>query len=276
MRLATLPPIQNKQPGGYVGIAAVVRRFWDKYGTLDKLWRPDGGDSAHRVGMYYALLGMMSDEKKAKYPRNTVEEFLKVAKLHHVSPGVLVRHPNKDWDSSDWDRMSRDQMQPFIIACGFYSRDELAKFTKGHALRGFLFANNTRKNGANKFTHGKLIYGEVRDYSWKFPDPTGPDIWGNFIRAWGLWYLWPILLFTDLEMLIGSFLWRFFPKHNIAMNHTLTQLQAMKTLGTPLSWLSGKLMPVPRLITLIEDHFNDFPDDMIFFGMMFKDAYERN
>lgn len=251
-----------------------AKRFWDQWGTLDKHWRPDGGDSCHRVGMYYSLLGIMKPIRRQLWYKSKAIDFKTTVLKHHVAPGVLVRHPNLDWDASDWDRMSRDQLHPIIIACGYYDKEELRKLTVGHAKRLFLFTNNTRKNGATKRNHGKMDSGEVRDYGWKLPDVTLFEIWALFIRAWGLRVLWPLLWLLDLELLGGAIRWRYFRKHNIAMNHTLTQLQAMDRLPTPVSWLAEKIMPVSELIELIDEHFHDFPDDMIFFKQMFTEAHK--
>ena len=257
-----------------MAISDEVNRFWDEWGTLDKLYKPDGGDSCHRVGMYYSLLGMMTPERRKKYPKAGAQSFNALMKKHHVSPGVLIRHPNTAWDASDWDRMSRDQLHPVIMAASYYNSKELSDLTMGHATRLFLFASNTRRNGANKKNHGVMSYGEIRDYDWKIPDPTGPEIWGLYIRAWKLWPLWPMLLFTDLETLIGSIKWRFFPKHNITMNHTLSIFYAADRLPTPISYLSRLIMSPERLINLLAQHFKDTPTDMTFFEEMFKDAWK--
>ena len=246
--------------------------FIDTYGTLDAAIHK-GGDSCQRVGMYWSLFAMISKPNQVNWAVN--KTYLEQMKLHHVSDGVMVRHPNLEWDTSDFDRMSRDQLQPIIIAAGYWSKLELNKITKGHLKRGFLFTNNTRQNGATKRNHGTNGY----SYTWKFPDPTLFEIWGNFIRAYRAWYLWPLLLLFDLELLGGAFKWRFFPKHNIAMNHTLSLFQAIDRYPTPLSWLARVIMPPARLIALIHDHFDDFDTsdkglDMQFFSAMFKDAYE--
>lgn len=255
-------------------MATEIEKFIDEWGTFDKHYKPDGGDSCHRVGMYFTLLGLMGPTQNGKYPFSTHDHFCKMFSKHHVAPGIFVRHPNADWDASDWDRMSRDQLHPMIMAAGLWKKAQLKAITKGHLKRGFVFTNNTRRNGANKRNHGIMEAGEVRNYNWKIPDPTGPEIWAIFIRAWGAWFLWPLLLIFDLESLFGSIKWRLWPTHNIAMNHCLVTLYSAKRLPTPVSWLSRKIMPVERLILLIEDHFTDFPNDMIFFGPMFRDAWE--
>lgn len=187
----------------------------------------------------------------------------------HPHPGVLLRHSNPDYDSSDWDRMSRDQLQSMVIAMGYWDQQQLKQLTWGHLKRGFIFTNNTRQNGATKRNHGANGY----SYAWKFPDITGPEIWGNFIRAFNAWWLYPLLVIFDIELFGGAIRWRFFSKHNIALNHTLSQMQAIDRMPTPLSWLASKIMPVPKLIEICKDHLDDPYVEMPEFGSMFDDAW---
>ena len=248
--------------------------FIDKWGLLDKLAAPDGGDSCQREGMFWALIGMMTKPLKYKWlaaiNRDSVEWFIVMKKLHPHN-GVLLRHSNPRYDASDWDRMSRDQLQPVVIACGYHPC-HLGKLTLGHLKRGFLFTNNVRQNGATKRNHGSDSY----SYAWKFPDLTGPEIWANFIRSWNAWYLYPLLIIFDLELLVGAIKWRFFPRHNIAMNQALSQMQALDRMPTLFSWIASKVMPMDKYITLIASHFTDFGvgKDMQFFSEMFQDALE--
>lgn len=255
-----------------------TKTFVDEWGLLDKLSGADGGDSGQREGMYWALLAMIKETtEQAAFRRNKesyLKQYHKVMDKIHPTPGLILRHSNPDYDASDWDRMSRDQLQPNIIAAGYWDKEELQDLNKGCRRRGYLFASNTRRNGATKYNHGEDVAGEVRDFSWKLPDLTGPEIMGNLIRAYKAWYLYPILILCDFELLGGAIKWRYFAKHNITMNQTLSQMQAADRMGTPLSWLANKVMPIPKLITLLEDHFTDFSKDMRFFGPMFRKALE--
>lgn len=246
-----------------------VSELIDQWGLLDKKREPDGGDTCQREGMLYTLLGMTLKGMIRHEVYHWAQRFAFVMKKLHPHPGVLLRHCNPEYDSSDWDRMSRDQLQPMIIACGYWSKDELRKLSRGHLKRGFLFCNNVRQNGATKRNHGTGQY----SYAWKFPDLTGPEIWGNFIRAHMAWYLWPLLLAFDVELLLGSIKWRWFAKHNIALNHTLSVMQAVDRMPTPVSWLATKIMPVPKLIEICADHLDDDYVEMPVFTDMFKEAW---
>lgn len=245
-----------------------LEKFIDQWGLLDKLYKPDGGDTCQREGMFFALAKMSKAEDLMLY-----ERFDHVWEKLHPHPGVLLRHCNPEYDASDWDRMSRDQLQPVIIAFGYWDIQQLRKLAWGHLKRGFIFTNNTRQNGATKRNHGQKGY----SYAWKLPDFTGPEIWANFIRAFKAWYLYPLLLVFDLELLFGSIKWRYFPRNNIAMNQTLSKLQGLDRLPTPWTWLAEKICPIEYMIDHIADHFDDFGGeaadlDMEFFEEMFRDA----
>ena len=244
-----------------------VKPFIDEFGLLDKIAGRDGGDTCHREGVWFSLTGMLGLKKSQKWLEQRELQFQSVMAKIHPAPGVLIRHPDPNRDASDWDRMSRDQLQPVIIACGYWSKTELKKLAWGHLMRGFLFTNNVRQNGANKRSHGTGDY----DYSWRFPDVTLFEIWGNFIRAFKAWYLWPLLLITDLELLFGAVKWKYWPKHNIALNQTLSMMQGYDRLSTPWSWIAVKVCPIPYMIDFIKDHLDDFdiketpnPEDMEF------------
>lgn len=256
-----------------------VADFVDQWGILDKHNRPDGGDSAHREGMFWTLCGLMDSShmiywlSEAKRWLNDFEPIMDKLQPH---PGVILRHPNPNYDASDWDRMSRDQLIPIIMACGIWSQKHLKRCAWGHLKRGFLFTNNTRQNGATKHNHGTGNY----SYAWKLPDLTGPEIWALYIRAFNAWYLYPLLLLFDLETLIGSIIWRFWPKNNIAINHSLVCAYSNRYLPTPIIMLARWIMPQSKLLILINEHFRDFRHgsivmDMEFFGDMFYDVEKR-
>jgi hypothetical protein len=251
--------------------------FVDSFGILDKHNGPDGGDSAHREGMFWTLIGFLKMNNFGYWLTSAgrnLDDFQTVMNKIHPHPGVIVRHPNPDWDASDWDRMSRDQIIPCIMAMGLWGRHELKKFAWGHLKRGFLFTNNVRQNGATKRNHGQGNY----SYAWRFPDVTLFEVWAIFIRAFKAWPLWPLLVIFDLETLGGAIIWRWFPKHNIAMNHCLVILFGKARLPTPTMWLARKIMPPERLIKLIGEHFRDFRQgdqvmDMEFFEPMLTHAW---
>lgn len=261
-----------------------VMRFIDKWNMIDKLCDPDGGDSAAKMGMYFSLMGMMSDADRERWERSagwgTQEWFDFIVPKYHVIDGVVIRHVNREWDSSDFDRHSRDQLKPNLIAFGYWSRHELKSMLWGHLKRGFLFAGNTRQNGATKENHGKVkdpSTGELFDYSWRFPDVTLFDFWGAAIRAYKAWWLYPVLWLTDIYLVVGAIKWRFFAKNNITLNFVVTLFQAIDRLPTPWWRLSVWIMPPEKLIELAREHLTDFGkgQDTEFMADMMIDAYKN-
>ena len=273
--------VRNGYVGFYDNGVCRMRNPWefvDRWGLLDKLYMPDGGDTGQREGMFWGLLGMMKKELQNKWllrSKRHLGDYEEIMKKINPHPSVILRHSNPLYDASDWDRMSRDQFQPNIIAAGYWSKERINGLRRGHRRRAYLFTSNTRKNGASKSNHGTFVAGETRDYSWKLPDPTFFEIWANFIRASKQWWFYPFLLVYDLELLFGSIKWRYWPKHNIALNHTLSVLQCYDIMPTPWSYLAVKVMPVEKLASICGDHLNDFhPDqDMQFIELMIMDAY---
>lgn len=253
-----------------------LTRYLDDWGLIDKIVGRDGGDVCHKESRYWIALGLMSEASQEKWLKafnRTTEDAAKNLAYFQPSPGILLRHPNPKLDAGDWDRGSRDMYKPYIMACGLWNKAQLWRMIKGHAKRLFLLANNTRQNGASKFNHKPPQY----DYSPKMPGITGPKVWNCYLRALNKWYLWPLVLIFDPELLFGAVNWRFFKKSNLTQNQATEQIYAMARLPTPLSWLANKIMPVPKLLDLWADHLDDHhpTDDTRFLADMFKDAYEE-
>lgn len=249
-------------------------RFIDKWGLLDKVWGPDGGDTCQREGMFWTLLGMMTPEDQIKWLERferDLDSYQDMMKLLHVDPGVFIRHCRQLNDVNAWDRMSRDQFQTMVSAAGYWDHYALQDIKKGHRSRWWIFTTNTRKNGVTRTSHK---YGQKDGYGWKLPDPTGPEIWATFIRAdEDKWRRWKLYIY-DLETLGASLIWRYKPKHNITLNHTTALLYAMDNWPTFWIRLSAYIMPIEKLVDLAGEHLTDLhpTDDMQFFTEMFRDA----
>lgn len=197
--------------------------------------KEDPGDSLHRFSMY--LLG--SAWFSGSHPNPLKLLSYKLGKN-------WVRHPSPGW-WSDPDRLSRDQSTPLVICLAeFFQGRLLREFFFNHLKRGFFFTN-TRKNGATIHNHGHFKYGPhepdyVYDYSWKMPDFIGPEFLAIYIRAFGLWWLYPLLCIFDLETLIGSIHWRFKADQTDVLNHLIVCEYGTRKLPTPISILARKLI----------------------------------
>jgi hypothetical protein len=198
----------------------------DKHGLIVQA-DGDGGDTCQRVGMYY--YGRYLTEGR---PRHLRDEFMAEAAQLEVprQSGIIVRHPyQKDYRPpgrppelptetfrSDPASVSRDQTDPLIIALGAFGEIEyLRRLWKEFVGRGFRYQNG---------------------------DVPLLQSWSGWIRAFGLWYLYPFLWFFDLG-LIGSSVVKCMdddPDHSDDNNHMIRMFQSTDTLATPMSWFARR------------------------------------
>lgn len=242
-----------------------LREYLDKHGTYDKQ-RGDGGDSAAYMGAISALemmKGGLPDDYKFLY---------KVAlEKHQPGKGVVVRHFDDSMgDSVDWDRGSRDQIDPVQIANGYLRPDLLDNFMEGARGRWFIRAHNRKQNGANRKNHGMLVGGRVMDYTDRPTDLMGPEHWAILWRAKGWWWLFPFIWFCDLFTLGSAVIikldrpywdaernqnrW----KKNITQNHVVRLLNGLNRVWSPVMWLALKLNGIDDLVARMRQHFEDF------------------
>ena len=151
-------------------------------------------------------------------------------------PGIYVRHPKPcypGWASNPHD-FSRDQQQSLVIAMGALKQPKkLWQIFWQHCKRFGFYQNDQDITGAKQI-----------------PDFATPDRLGEYIRAFwmaGIWpmvLLWPLLLFTDLSAFIGLMIsfynWRD-PSQADDDGLIMSMLQAKKALPTPISFLIRKL-----------------------------------
>ena len=132
--------------------------------------------------------------------------------------GIWVRHPNYP-DTKDF---SRDQMDPLIMAMGENeSGGALQDTFKEHAKRGFLYQNG---------------------------DLPMLATFGLYIRAMKAWYLYPLLLITDIGLFF-TFLTTMLDTNLNSVddnNAVMRFAQAIKTYPTPLSYIGRKLYSATR------------------------------
>lgn len=114
---------------------------------------------------------------------------------------------------------SRDQLVSNIRACGYYGNGiELAYIFKS-VVKNF-----------SRFPNGDIAF--INDY-------------GRFIRAFDLWYLWPLLLICDIPIVVNTLIrcWKSRDYDNVGddINHIGDLAQAFTTFPTPVSLLARKL-----------------------------------
>jgi hypothetical protein len=143
--------------------------------------------------------------------------------------------------------MSRDQSLPLLISfayIGFYKR--LAMYFLRHAMRLFLFTNNTRKNNENP-----------KDTPWKLPDITGPEFFSVYLRSHPVigYMLYPLLCILDLELLIGSVLWNYREKNDDIIQHSASLIFSNLRVRTPVSWLATKVIKKQLIIDKLTQYW---------------------
>ena len=213
-------------------------KFWAPYQDYNGLViqnNGDGGDSLNRSAAVWTLLfwngttqatekqlSALACTTKGKYRRNN--------------------HPFKWY--SDCNRTSRDQLIPLLIYFGSTNKsDQLKAMFIDHCKRALLFAYNTRRNFQYPTLEQHLRYStpDVKwDYSWKFPDLTGPEFWALYIRGFNIIYLYPLLMLFDVFTLIGAIVMRF-QKSDDVINHAMTTEYARRRMDTPFMWLARKI-----------------------------------
>lgn len=189
-------------------------------GTLDM------GDSA---AIYFNIIAL-SDENADK------------------SSSYFSRHPLRHPDYTKWwgqpDRCSRDQMIPML--CHAIIKDHKDFFINdlwlAHAKKAFSLAWNTKANGE---MNAKI----------KFPDFTGPEIWGLWLRIYKPFGYSLLLPFCDSETLINALLWKFYqPSSNrVTRNHMLIAI-AQRQRPSFLSKLADKINNYSDLVSRWEAH----------------------
>ena len=218
----------------------------------------EGGDSINRMSHYHFTI--QANKKIGngalveQLPFNTQKRFEEDLELFECpdSKGNYRRHPTNGWASfcgGTYDgNMSRDQSFPLIIAMAFmglYKR--LGMYFIRHLMRGFLFTNNTRKNGK-----------DPDKTPWKLPDFTGPEFFSVYLRAIpALGYiLYPVLCILDLELLVSAFVWSKFRKDDDdIVNFCDSLIFANMRVRTPVSYLATKLVSKDLIINKLKSHW---------------------
>lgn len=176
----------------------------DKHDIIGQIISPgrvEGGDSVNWMGHWLYL-----SNSEATTTNWTIERYIKT---FETSPGAWVRHPDPDMSyygfaayyKNPWNGvLSRDQLTGILAALmKSKSIKPIARLLLHHALRGFLFAYNTIKNGVDPKTA-----------KYRVPDLTLFDIWAMELRAVGAVWTWlrpifnPILTVLDLHMLLNT------------------------------------------------------------------------
>lgn len=243
----------------------------------------DGGDSCQRRFMYRvgcALRERMGISNEGWWRPTKTDAILDSYKF--FQNGQIRRHPNGDKWFGQWDRGSRDQTTPFICWCGIDKQHSKAiQYIKAHFFRfgwiervgekilpfkipvwlPMLTTNSWIRNWVDMDAELDPI--DEWKKKRKIPDFTFLEFWALEIRALGLWQLYPLLIFLDIENFIGSIVWRFGrKKDNDVLNHVVITCYTKYVMPTPLSYLSGKVLDWGVMSKKMHTYFNFFPQSI--------------
>lgn len=218
-----------------------------------------GADTIQREGMFaaasyfYYQMGLINLEDFS-----TIKwRFMSRVSLLIKGPGLIRRHLESNRWYSHWDRGSRDQYHVVIGAALVGDRKKVRSILGGFMLR-LGFATNIRGNSDNR----RL----------KVPDLMTLSMLSNLIRSFNLVSPWgyllsPLLLITDIGLVVESLIWRFQNSkkkdETDILNHLQTVLLSTVTLSSPLSELArSQLAQMPSkldpYVTPVQECLNDY------------------
>lgn len=168
-------------------IVSEVYNYRDAYGLITQK-DTDGGDTACRTGVYYALLGIL------KVPFDDVGRVTSKGLEKDISRLTVgdefVRHPKAGSWWSNPRCFSRDQHSMLMLAAAANNRpDLLARLAKPIIKRGG-FHQNDLEDTNNK---------------WKIPDLLTPGELSVYIRGMRMKLLYPILYLTDILLIADNY-----------------------------------------------------------------------
>lgn len=236
----------------------------------------EGGDSAAFFG-HWLSLGKDEHWTGDRY----AEEF-------EVEPGCYVRNPYPDTSKEGWASfsngvydgvLSRDQLTGVLhVLCMHKKRKHILRFMWACAKRGFIFTNNTLKNGSDPrygFIEkpGILFFLKCiiqKQPGRKWPDMILWDIWAMMIR--GLFpytiILYPLLIIFDLHTIIGALLVarESVEEDDDVISHVGKCLVGMKIMPTPTMWIANRINSADDIMNKLERYINTstamcLPDD---------------
>lgn len=146
----------------------------------------DGGDSSHRIGVFYYGLYLIFKNNEVIVTQ-IKNDFQKDLKKITIGPGEFIRHPDPSKWYSNPNNFTRDQTLPLIISLGTFESEENKKMITNNLKNIFNnkgFFPNKLKNWTN----------EEKRLPFDYNDPAGPSDYAVYIRSlknenWR-WYLW--------------------------------------------------------------------------------------
>jgi hypothetical protein len=217
--------------------------YRDRFGLITQLDKDmDGGDAAHRAGVFYygLYLEFSKDQKKLQdIKKKFLQDFSKI----RLERGRYVRHPDSEKWYSNPQNFSRDQTVPLIIALGAFGEKEEITANFAHLVQAKSFYPNRLKNWTN----------EEKKLPFDYRDFAGPSDLGMYIRAFEDRDYHHLLYITDLQLLGNAFVRvaiSYWDDHDTSddINYTLLLLQSEQVMPTIVSkvskWIYSKFRKV--------------------------------
>lgn len=191
----------------------------DANGLIVQSDNGDGGDSLANCASWNICEQFTDGELSSSFVAVTPCE---------ISPGIWVRNPDPTKWYSDPRTTSRDQLIGIIVLAGLVPKWEKLGPLLDQYCRRFGFAQNYKSDDLTKTKLPDLMWFQL----------------GLFIRAGQVWWAYPVLLITDLNLLVGAIVdcrqWRD-PNDVDDRNAILQHAQAKLSMPTPVSWLARKI-----------------------------------
>ncbi len=197
----------------------------------------DGGDSANRISLFLIASqinnGFTGEAELVASKEECKDMFDSMVVELESSEGIWKRHPDpREWYSRP-EYFSRDQQRPLIIALGLAKNVKAVKDTLKKQIKRWGFYQNFRLFAKDVDGKRKIVQGDI-------PSPLD---WGYFIRALGWWWAYPLILISDLFLLLSSIIIvkesKLDPdKTTDDLGHIAALLQAKNSLPTPISWFA--------------------------------------
>lgn len=221
-------------------VQLIEEKYTDNTGLPIQGGYGDRGDTANRIGLIYTLRFLnegMSQDLKDKFDNalNQIE----------IESSVYIRHPNgntypnglpcQDY-VTDPKQFSRDQEEPVKIALGFYSEQEprLQRLYEKRLSNRMIYQNG---------------------------DIPGPANEGVYMRSFGNKLYYPLLMVSDLDLLINASI-RLVARKINPLDTTndlvlsLMFLQAERKTGTIVSWLAKQVYKLSKPMQALDSYFN--------------------
>lgn len=208
----------------------LVNPYLDQYGLINQQTDsgPDGGDSSHRIGVYYLGMFLTYKDNKViieKIKKNFESDLNKIK----IGPGKFIRNPDLSKWYSNEKNFSRDQTFSLILSLGFFDKTDEIKENFFNLLKNKGFYPNELNNWDN--SEKKLP---------NYNDIATVSDYGNYIRSLKIYWLYPYLLISDINLFFNSIIRSFYSYYDKTdssddINFTMNILQSEEIMPTPLS-----------------------------------------